>query len=97
MLIRLKSIELNVYCTFLFSLFFLGMFTYCCNTFANEYIYCSYPIVFQPLAELGAALTARKTPGACVLVSNDVVGPLYSTKALESLKAISSDQVIFGE
>jgi len=47
----------------------------------------SYPIVFQGLEKLGEALKRYHNVGKCVLVSNDVVGPLYAGKVLGSLEA----------
>ena len=47
----------------------------------------SYPIVFAPLSFVGASLTQAMGGNAhkCVLVSNDVVGPLYRAKVESSL------------
>lgn len=49
----------------------------------------SYPIVFDALSRLGSSLLSARggSPGKCVLVTNDVVGPLHGAAARESLAA----------
>lgn len=46
----------------------------------------SYPLEMGALSELGGKLAAVTSPGPCVLVSNEVVGPLYARAALTSLE-----------
>jgi len=46
----------------------------------------SYPIVFEPLSALGDQLAKLRKVGRCVVVSNDIVGPLYAEKVLASLE-----------
>ena len=45
----------------------------------------SYPVVMGPLDGLGARVSAALRPGRCVLVSNDVVAPLYAERVTASL------------
>lgn len=47
----------------------------------------SYPVIFGALLGLGAALAERRRLGPCVVVTNDVVGPLYAEAAQASLRA----------
>ena len=46
----------------------------------------SYPIVLGRLGQLGVRLARERAPGRCVLVSNEVVAPLYAQTALASLE-----------
>jgi len=46
----------------------------------------SYPISFRPLDSLGETIAKHYKVGKCVLVTNDVVGPLYGEKAMSALR-----------
>ncbi|GBG31899.1 Pentafunctional AROM polypeptide [Hondaea fermentalgiana] len=47
----------------------------------------SYPIEFRPIKEIGATLAGLHKPGKCVVVTNDVVGPLYGQIVQDSLRS----------
>ena len=56
----------------------------------------SYPVVMGALSGLGARAAACLRPGRCVLVTNDVVAPLYAAQVIASLEGAgwSVEQVV---